>query len=83
MIRLSIDLETYSSVDIKKAGAYAYVRSPDFEIMLAAYSLDGGPVQILDFTDPDFKAGMDLLYSLVISPNIEKCAYNATFEWLC
>ncbi len=83
MIRLSIDLETYSSVDIKKAGAYAYVRSPDFEIMLAAYSLDGGPVQILDFTEPDFKAGMGLLYSLIISQGIEKCAYNATFEWLC
>lgn len=83
MIRLSIDLETYSSVDIKKAGAYAYVRSPDFEIMLAAYSLDGGPVQILDFTEPDFRSGMDLLYSLIISQSIEKCAYNATFEWLC
>lgn len=83
MIRVSIDLETFSSVDIKKAGAYAYVRSPDFEIMLAAYSIDGGPVQILDFTEPDFKEGMDLLYSLLVSPEVEKCAYNATFEWLC
>ncbi len=83
MIRLSIDLETYSSVDIKKSGAYAYVRSEDFEIMLAAYSINGGPVQILDFTETDFKTGMDLLYSLLISPDVEKCAYNATFEWLC
>lgn len=83
MIRLSIDLETYSSVDIKKSGAYAYVRSPDFEIMLTAYSINGGLVQILDFTEPDFKTGMDLLYSLLISPDVEKCAYNATFEWLC
>lgn len=83
MIRLSIDLETYSSVDIKKSGAYAYVRSPDFEILLAAYSINGSPVQILDFTEPDFKTGMDLLHSLIISPGVEKCAYNATFEWLC
>nr|DAD69023.1 MAG TPA: DNA polymerase I [Siphoviridae sp. ctFiA6] len=83
MIRVSIDLETFSSVDIKKAGAYAYVRSPDFEIMLAAYSINGGPVQILDFTEDDFKTGMDLLYSLIVSPEVEKCAYNATFEWLC
>ena len=83
MIRLSIDLETYSSIDIKKSGAYAYVRSEDFEIMLAAYSINGGAVQILDFTEPDFKTGMDLLYSLLISPDVEKCAYNATFEWLC
>ena len=40
---LSIDLETYSSVPIAKAGAYKYVQSPDFEILLFAYSLDGGP----------------------------------------
>ena len=82
-MRLSIDLETYSSVDIKKAGAYAYVRSPDFQILLCAYSLDGGPVQILDYTEEDFSPGMDALYALLVSAGVEKCAYNATFEWLC
>ena len=45
---LSIDLETYSSVPIAKAGAYKYVQSPDFEILLFAYSVDGEPVQIVD-----------------------------------
>lgn len=46
---VSIDLETYSSVPIKKAGAQAYIRSPDFEILLFAYSLDGQPPEIIDF----------------------------------
>ena len=48
MRHLSIDLETDSSVPIGKTGAYKYVQSPDFEILLFAYSLDGGPVQIID-----------------------------------
>ena len=48
MRHLSIDLETFSSVPIGKTGAYKYVQSPDFEILLFAYSLDGGPVQIID-----------------------------------
>lgn len=45
---LSIDLETFSSVPIKRAGASAYIRSPDFEILLFAYSVDGAPVEIVD-----------------------------------
>ena len=44
MRHLSIDLETFSSVPIGAAGAYKYIQSPDFEILLFAYSLDGGPV---------------------------------------
>ena len=48
MHHLSIDLETYSSVPIAKAGAQKYIQSPDFEILLFAYSLDGGDVQIID-----------------------------------
>ena len=45
---LSIDLETFSSVDLKKSGMFKYVESPDFQILLFAYSLDGGPVQLVD-----------------------------------
>ena len=48
MTHISIDIETYSSVPIAKAGAYKYVQSPDFEILLFAYSVDGGPVEIVD-----------------------------------
>ena len=45
---LSIDLETYSSVPLQKSGAYKYIQSQDFEILLFAYSLDGAPVEIID-----------------------------------
>ena len=48
MHHLSIDIETYSSVEIGKAGMYKYAQSPDFEILLFAYSLDGGPVEVVD-----------------------------------
>ena len=48
MHHLSIDLETYSSVPIGKAGAQKYIASPDFEILLFAYSLDGAPVVCVD-----------------------------------
>ena len=45
---LSIDLETYSSVQISKSGLYKYIQSPDFEILLLAYSLNNGKVEIID-----------------------------------
>lgn len=45
---LSIDIETFSSVPIADSGMYKYAQSPDFEILLIAYSLDGGPVEVID-----------------------------------
>lgn len=48
MHELHIDLETYSSVSIRDAGLWKYISSPDFEILLFAYSVDGSPVQIID-----------------------------------
>lgn len=81
-MRLSIDLETFSSVDIKSGGAHAYVSSPDFQILLCAYSFDGGVVQMIDFSEPNFKKDMDDLLPHLLDHRVEKCAYNATFEWL-
>lgn len=81
MRHLSIDLETYSSVPIKTAGAQAYVRSPDFEILLFAYSLDGAPVEIIDLAQ-----GEQLplwLCNALFNPEYIKHAYNAPFEWAC
>lgn len=78
---LSIDLETYSSVPIAKAGAYKYVQSPDFQILLFAYSLDGGPVEIVDLAQ-----GQTLppwLSAALADPEYIKHAYNAAFEWAC
>ena len=78
---LSIDLETYSSVPIGKSGAYKYVQSPDFEILLFAYSVDDGPVEIVDMAQGEFLP--DWLYKAVESPEYIKHAYNAAFEWYC
>ena len=50
---LSIDLETYSSVDITKAGVYKYAEAPDFEILLFAYAFDDEPITVLDLTKGD------------------------------
>lgn len=78
---LSIDLETYSSVPIAKAGAYKYVQSPDFEILLFAYSVDNGPVEIVDLAQSEILP--EWLYEAVKSPDYIKHAYNAAFEWYC
>lgn len=78
---LSIDLETYSSVDIQKAGLYKYVQSPDFQILLFAYSLDRAPVEVVDLI-----GGEALPYWMrdaLLSAMFTKHAYNAAFEWYC
>ena len=81
MQHLNIDIETYSSVDIKSAGAYKYAMSPDFDILLFAYSLDNAPVQVVDFAAGDKLPG-EILQAL-FSANCLKHAYNAAFEWWC
>ncbi len=78
---LSIDLETFSSVPIAKAGAYKYIQSPDFEILLFAYSVDGSPVEIVDLAQGEILP--EWLYAAVKSPEYIKHAYNAAFEWYC
>ncbi len=78
---LSIDLETFSSVPIGKAGAYKYIQSPDFEILLFAYSVDGSPVEIVDLAQGEILP--EWLYAAVKSPEYIKHAYNAAFEWYC
>ena len=78
---LSIDIETYSSVDITKSGLYKYVQSDDFEILLFAYSVDGGDVNIIDLA-----CGESLpeeIVQAVFDPNVQNHAYNAAFEWYC
>lgn len=81
MHHLSIDIETYSSVPIAKAGLYKYAQSADFEILLFAYSLDGEPVQVVDFTAGGY-VPLEI-YNLMFDPNCLKHAYNAAFEWYC
>lgn len=78
---LSIDLETFSSVPITKAGAYKYVQSPDFEILLMAYSVDGKEPEIIDLAQGE--SIPQWLYDAILSPEYVKHAYNAGFEWYC
>ncbi len=81
MHHLSIDLETFSSVPILKSGAYKYVQSPDFEILLFAFSVNGEPVEIVDFANGEVLPKW--LYTAITSPEYIKHAYNAAFEWYC
>ena len=77
---LSIDLETYSSVPIKTAGAQRYIASSDFEILLFAYSLDGQPVQVVDMAIGEKVP--DWVLKALYDPNYIKHAYNAVFEFV-
>lgn len=81
MIHLSIDLETYSDVNLKKAGLYRYVQSPTFEILLFAYSFDGAPTQVIDMAQGE-EIPMEVIHALT-DPQCLKHAYNAAFEWYC
>ena len=76
---LSIDLETYSEVNIGKAGAYRYILDPSFEILLFAYSLDGMPVERIDMASGQIIPLW--LKSAIKNPLYIKHAYNAAFEW--
>lgn len=79
---LSLDIETYSDVDIGKAGLYKYAQSPAFQILLLAYSLDGSPVQVLDLMESGGRAP-DWLFGALTDSEVCKHAYNAAFEWYC
>lgn len=81
MRHLSIDLETYSSVPIAKAGACRYIESPDFQILLFAFSLDQSPVEIIDLCRGETLPAW--LREAITSPEYQKHAYNAAFEWAC
>ena len=81
MKNLSIDIETYSSVNLAKSGVYRYVEAPDFEVLLFGYSADGAPVKVVDLT-----AGETLpadVRSALTDPAVTKWAFNAQFERVC
>ena len=81
MKKLSIDLETYSSVDLGKSGVYKYAESEDFEILLFAYSIDDGEVKVIDLASGEIIPEEILL--ALSDENVEKWAFNANFERVC
>ena len=78
MRTLHIDLETFSDIDITKAGLYRYVQSPAFEILLLAYSYDYEPVRIIDL-DMGEQIPAGIVQDLN-DQNVIKTAYNAAFD---
>jgi DNA polymerase len=81
MDRLFIDLETYSDIDLKKAGLYRYVSSPAFQVLLFAYSLNDAPVRVVDLTEERFLPREVL--ARLFDAGTKKHAYNAAFEISC
>ena len=75
MKHLSIDIETYSSIDIKKSGLYRYAQSEDFEILLFAYSEDFGEVKIIDLAQGE--SIPEYLLSALTKNETDQHAYNA------
>ncbi|MDO5395809.1 MAG: DNA polymerase [Bacteroidales bacterium] len=81
MRELGIDIETYSSNDLKTCGVYKYVEAPDFTILLFAYSVDGGPVACVDFAQGESLP--DEIRRALTDPEVTKTAFNAAFERIC
>ena len=81
MTKLHIDIETYSSVNITKCGAYKYALSPDFEILLVAYAINEEPTQIIDLAQGDELPSWFI--GALLDPKVVKYAHNATFERVC
>ena len=90
--RLHIDLETYSSADITKTGAFKYAEAPDFEILLLACAWDDGPVQVIDMTEREpvtdertaaKAAALASVVAGITDPDTVKVAHNSAFERAC
>ncbi|HGC7479898.1 TPA: DNA polymerase [Streptococcus agalactiae] len=77
---LSIDLETYCEVDLRKSGVYHYAEDDSFEILLLAVSVDNGPVTIYDLTKENLP---DQILQALVNDSIIKWAFNASFERIC
>ena len=78
---LSIDVETFSDVDLKKCGVYKYAESPDFEILLFGVSVDGGEVTVYDLASGDTVP--EEIIRALSDDSVIKWAYNASFERVC
>lgn len=78
---LSIDVETFSGVDLKKCGVYKYAESPNFEILLFGVSVDGGEVTVYDLASGDTVP--EEIIKALSDDSVIKWAYNASFERIC
>ena len=81
LLNLEIDIETFSSVNLAKAGVYRYAESPDFEVLLFGYSVDGGEVKVGDLVKGE-KIPEEVMSALE-DEAVTKWAFNAQFERIC
>src|SRR5699024_12157403 len=81
MKTLEIDIETFSSINLTKAGVYKYSQSEDFEVMLFAYSINGGQVEVIDLALDD-ELPEEVLHALT-DKKVTKWAFNSNFERIC
>lgn len=81
MKNLSVDLETFSSVNLGKCGVYKYAESDDFEILLFGYSVDGSEVQVVDLAQGETIP--EVVLSALTDETVTKWAFNAQFERVC
>lgn len=81
MKSLSLDLETYSDVNLAKCGVYKYAESPAFEILLFGYAVDGGPVQVIDLAQGETIP--EEILDVLTDDTVTKWAFNANFERVC
>ena len=81
MKNLSIDIETFSDVDLAKCGVYRYCESPAFDILLFGYSVDGGEVQVVDLACGEIIPAK--IISALSDPTVKKWAFNSAFERIC
>ena len=81
MRNLSIDIESFSSTNLSKSGCYRYVESPDFDILLFGYCVDGGEVQVVDLACGE-QLPVEILDALT-DEAVTKWAFNASFERVC
>lgn len=81
MKNLEIDIETFSSVNLAKSGVYRYVESPDFEILLFGYSVDGGEVKVIDLASGEILPKE--IHDALEDEAVTKWAFNAQFERIC
>ena len=78
---MNLDLETFSDVDLKKSGVYKYAESPNFEILLFGYAVDGGEVQVIDITRGE-EVPQEIIKAL-IDDSVIKYSFNCSFERIC
>lgn len=81
MKKLSIDIETYSSADLRKTGVHKYTEAPDFDILLFGYAIDDGEVHVVDLTQGEHIP--DTIVAALTDTTVIKWAFNASFERIC